>query len=100
LDVVDSILSLPVRRLANLFWIGICRQEEERHIHAEGHAFTAWWVHNGIEFQEGTKHHTWQDWAEMRGLNYGKKRSIEDVLDELDQRWETAFLGRRESGER
>lgn len=93
--MVPRMLALPCRQLANLFWIGVCRTEEIRHYHTEGHAFTAWWVHNSIEFAEGTKHYSWDDWAIMRGLNYGKRKSLDETIEEINAKWDAAFYGKQ-----
>ncbi len=85
------VFTAPVRQVAHLFWIGLCRQEEERHIHAEGHAFTSWWIHNSIEFAEGHRHHDWDEWAEMRGLNYGRRKRRQELVNEINEKWDKVF---------
>jgi len=80
-----------VRQVAHLFWIGVCRAEEERHTHVEAHAYTAWWVHNGIEFAKGQRHSSWDEWAESRGLNYGRRKSRKELVDAINEKWDKAF---------
>lgn len=82
---------MPCRQLAHVFWMALCRAEETRHTLVESHAFTAWWVHNSIEFAEGVPHYSWEDWAEMRGLNYGKRKSRAEIVAEINARFDQAF---------
>lgn len=87
-----QLLEKPARELAHLFWLAYVHTEEIRRQQAELEAWTAWWVHNGIEFAKGHKHYGWDEWLDLLNITRpGERKTRRELVAEINDKWNRVF---------